>query len=80
MCQFLKAQSLTTEQELEGEEPKLATLLFLGYFGGVDHVSSLDTFRFLKVFPKSIKVINAELTIDGNGKTVINFELKVGYT
>lgn len=80
MHQFLSAQSMESEEALNNTEPKLATLLFFNFFSSVDQMSGLDAFRYLKVQPKSVKVSDAEFSIDPNGKTFIKFEIRVSYT
>jgi len=76
--QFLEANGFEQASEFGGKQPTLVSLLFFEFFSHCDHLTGLDAFRCLKIYPKSVKVTNCEMKIDReSGKTVINFELNI---
>lgn len=54
-------------------------MLFFEFFKKTDQYSQIDVFRSLETKFVKVKVINADLTIDGNGKTLVKFEFTITF-
>ena len=68
---------LLSSLNVEKQNPRFSTLLFFDFFKKTDQYSQIDVFRTLDLQLLNIDVRDADLTIDPQGKTIINIALEI---